>query len=431
MPATQLERAWSRIAHQGDVAAQQWSLRNSVLVRAACPDLVDLRSTPLGASFAWRDQYRGRSHVRPALARVFGEAMQKFRAEFPDAVVSLGDLAQPGCGQIAYGTLVRMVRDQTGQDGEATRLLGQARPLLGVPTVVEWKLGRDFPLENDRFRTGQERVLVENRLVGAGRDNAGVRVVRVATRRYAESVEQKPRRWQRSVKKMLKDVKSLWQRGRVVRQERVATTLDDGSAATRWLVHRVDPGRKRQLVVVATSRPGNAMALGDVEELRVAKWQQHKPDSYRSEVRWRPLWTEGRAAWRRWKVLIEADHVSHMTGRDADLAFVMRDNRKLHKVALRDLDGPATWRWFQLLVQTGAELGTPVERILVSKSIRRTLLRQLGKDIRKTELWTDVLVDAKGHDDHFHLRLTDPSVAADAQAATALDPAGQQVGHAL
>jgi hypothetical protein len=432
LPAPELERAWAGIASQGDLAAQEWALRHSVLTRAACPDLVDLRTSVAGPAFAWRDQYRGRSHVRPALARVFWQARQKFRAEHPEAIVSLGDLAQPGCGQIAYGTLVRMLRDEPGQPGDATRMLAQVRPVLGAPMVVQWLPGRDFPLERERFRNPDEPILVEQRLIGVAQDASGATVVRVATRRYAEPpAPKKPRKWKRTVQHMLKDVKSLWTHGRLVRQELVATTLQGGTAARRWLLHRVDAAHKRQLVIVATKRPGQTFSLDGIEELRLSRWQPHKPESFRGEVRWLPQvggegqGADGQRLWRRWKVLIEADHLSHMTGRDADVAFITHDNKNLHKVALKDLDAQASWRWLELLVQTGQELGTPVEHILVAKSIKRTLLRKLGKSLRESTLWRDVLVEAKGHDDHFHLRLTQPSAAADAQALVALkDAAG-------
>lgn len=433
MPAPALELAWSTIAAQGDLAAQEWALRHSVLTHAACPDLVDLRGTVAGSAFSWRDQYRGRSHVRPALARVFWRAFQQFHAEFPDAVVSLGDLAQPGCGQIAYGTLVRMVRDRPQQSGEAAGMLAQVRPVLGAPMVVQWRSGKDFPLESERFRHPQERILVEQRLVGVGQDALGGTVLRVATRRYAEpALPKKPRRWKRAVAHMLKNVKALWQGGRLVRQELVATTLADGTASKRWLLHRVDAGHKRQLVVVATQKPGREFTLDGVEELRLSRWQPHKPESFRSEVRWQRQSAEADRSWRRWKVLVEADHLSHMTGRDADVAYVTQANKNLHKVALRDLDAVATWRWLELLVQAGVEQGTPVDRILVAKSVRRTLLRKLGKSLRESPLWSGVLVDAKGHDDHFHLRLTEPSAEADAQALAELygEQPGRQVGQA-
>lgn len=428
LAAPDLERAWAQIASQRDLAAQEWSLRHSVLMRAACPDLVDLRTSVAGPEFAWRDRYRGRSHVRPALARVFWQALQKFRAEYPEAIVSLGDLAQPGCGQIAYGTLVSMLRDPPGQPGEATRMLQRVRPVLGAPMVVEWRPGRDFPLERERFRDPEQPILVEHKLVGVARDATGATVVRVATRRYAEPpAPKRPRQWKRAVQKMLKDVQALWAKGRLVRQELVATTRDGGTATKRWLLHRVDEAHKRQLVIVATERPGQAFSLDGVEELRLSRWQPHKPESFRGEVRWTPQVADGHRTWRRWKVLIEADHLSHMTGRDADMAFITHDNRNLHKVALKDLDAQASWRWLELLVQTGQELGTPVEHILVAKSIKRTLLRKLGKSLRDSAMWQDVLVEAKGHDDHFHLRLTQPSAEADARALAALH--GEGPGH--
>ncbi len=156
MPANDVERAWHELLSRGDLANQQWALRHSTLRRAACPDLVDLRSTVAAPLFAWRDQYRGRSQVRPALARLFLRAVGQFHSEHPEAIVSLGDLAQPGCGQIAYGTLVRMAVDLPGQPGQASALLTKAQPLLGAPAVIENHIGSDYPLEKDRFHSGQE-----------------------------------------------------------------------------------------------------------------------------------------------------------------------------------------------------------------------------------------------------------------------------------
>ena len=157
-------------------------------------------------------------------------------------------------------------------------------------------------------------------------------------------------------------------------------------------------------------------------ELRIAAWRPGKPESFRGETRWRPVRSASGeiTGWDRWHMLAEAGHVSHDSGRDADISFVTVNNQGLHKVRLKPMDVAATWRWLQLLEETARELGTPVEQILVGKKVRAWLARKLPREAKDSDLWRHTVQMVPGHDAHHHLRLAPPTASDDAQALAEL-----------
>lgn len=431
---TSAEQAWREIRALPSPAAQAAAIRKGDVEQLACRDLVDFKDVVrrTGADFQFRDAFRGRHWARPALARVLVRALERFRLEHPAAAVSIGDITQPGCGQVAYGTLVQQLRvDADGQvDGEGGALQplrAQVRRLLGEPTVVEHATAADFPLERDRFDDLATPVLIEKRVLGqsvTGDDEGGAALLRVAVRRFALApLPGKPRRAARQVKGMLKLVEHLLAEGELVRHELVRT-WDPAAAVERTalLQHRVDRRRGRQVVVVSTRPQIGALDLDEVVELRVAKWLAGKPETFRGETRWRPL-RDGAGAfagWQRWQVLSEAGHLSHDSGRDVDVSFVTKDNNGLHKVRLKTMDVAATWRWLQIIDETARELGTPVEQILVGKKVRGWLARKLPSEAKDSPLWRAVLQTVPGHDAHHHVRLVPPTASDDARALAEL-----------
>ena len=105
---------------------------------------------------------------------------------------------------------------------------------------------------------------------------------------------------------------------------------------------------------------------------------------------------------------MEAGHITHLSGIDADLSYVTTGNARHFAVDLGAMDVPATWRWFTLLDETARTLGTPIEVILVDPAIRRHLLANLPKSVKKTRTWRLIGL-SPGHDGHHHLRLHPPS----------------------
>lgn len=414
--AAEIERAWARVKALPEARQQIKALKAAGLEHAACTDLVDFRplAQQAGAPFHYRDHFRGRSHARPSLARVLIHALHRLQAEHPDASVSIGDIAQPGCGQIAYGTLIHQVRGP-----EAGELLRQTRRVLGQPMRALWRRGADYPLESDRLRADTP-VWVEQRVLGvAAPEGDRPLEVRVAERRFVPvALTGKPKRLKRYLAKVFKGAQKSWDHGSIVRSQAV-TTWDPqtGAEVQGWLEHRVDARRGRQVVVVSRARLPGGLDPDALTELRLSRWKERKPETFAGETRWRPHRdADGMLQWQRLVMLGEAGHVSHLAGRDADLSYVTLGNADHHRPKVKSIDVDRTWRWFELLEQTGRELGTPVDKILVGKRVRWWLARKLPREARKTELWRSIVAVSPGHDAHHHLRvgLADPSVEAQA-----------------
>jgi len=391
--------AWIEVKDIADPVRQHRELMRRGLQHRVCTDVVDLRAlVARGAEgFGFRDDWRGRSWARPSLALVLVEAMRRFRLEHPDKTVALGDISQPGCGQLDHGTLLRHVHGE-----EARALVRRAERVLGAWVVREARITGDFPSERERFEHLDDRVLVEHTLVAKRLGEVGELTLRVATRRYREQPFRDDERMTEAFAELEGEAALIARRGVRIDRRRVLTTLATGEAAERWVTHWVDRRTRRQLVAVTTAAPGRRLDLATAEELRLSGWRPKQPGSFRGEVRW------VRAAlvpWERWGMVYEAGHVSHHAGRDADLSYVTADNEAHFAVDLEAMDVPATWRWFELLVATGEELGTPVEMILVDRSVRRHLLAHLPPETRRSTLWRELLRVSPGHDGHHHLRL--------------------------
>ena len=416
------EAAWQDIKSLDTPQAQAKAIRKGGVETLVCRDLVDFRSVvqQTGAIFDFRDVFRGRSFARPALARVLVRAQARFVETFPQARLTVGDIAQPGCGQLSYGTLVRQL-DEIQDKAQLAQLLQRARRVLGELMVVDHTTAADYPDERDRFDRADTAVLVERRIVGmAETGHWEHQTLRVATRRFAQAApHKKPQRDRRELAKMLDGVRHLVAKGEIVRHDAVLTwDAQAGVARKSWVQHRVDRKHGKQVQLVTTRPLVDGLDLSAVVELRVSNWKPGKPESFSGESRWRPTLDlqSGAVRWQKWKMLSEAGHLSHLSGRDADVSFVTVDNRGLQAVRLKKLHVAATWHWLQILTATAEELGTPVEHILIGPHVRKYLAKRLGKEAKSTELWRQVLIVAVGHDAHHHIRLLAPSAADDAEA---------------
>ncbi|TNF28379.1 MAG: hypothetical protein EP329_17965 [Deltaproteobacteria bacterium] len=410
--------AWDAVKQLGSPQAQLAALAKQGLVHTVCDGLVDLRAAVLArhATFGFRDNVRGRSWGRPSLVHLLLEAMRRFNADRPGKTVAIGDVSQPGCGQVNHGTLVHLL---TGD--AAVRLVNRARVTLGHPTVVDLESPRAFGGEADRFAPG-DRIEVERIIVGQDRDADGALTLRVETRR---------RRWAGTLTKddladLTDIVRRTATRAHEIDARRTVTVGADGMPAERWVTHYVDPAKRRQLVAVTASRVRRRLALDDALELRLSDWSPKKPESYRGETRYRPVAFPGTPPrWDRWRQLYEAGHLSHHNGRDVDLSYVTRDNRSHFAIDVDAMDVAATWRWFELLVEVGDELKTPVEMILVDPKIKRHLAANLPASAKTTDLWRRVIRLASGHDGHHHLRIAAADARTEDRARRALAAASK------
>ncbi len=417
--ARESQADWMGAKGLSGAGAQLDAVAKRRLLRKVCDDLVDLRAlVDAGklSGFAFRDNVRGRSWARPTLALVLAEAMQRFSAEHPKRVLAIGDVSQPGCGQLAHGVLVQ---DLSG--GAAAKLVEASRVELSERAVVEVKRARDFPWEADRFGQPDERVLVTTRIVakdGTG-DDTRIRTARTRHRELPAPSADETRAFEVAL-------------GRVMKGARIASFAAEsedaaGVRTSVWVSHFVAEEARQQAVVITHKRPGKKLDWADVREVRLASWQDKKPGSFPDEVRWvvervtalpvppkkktAPPTPIANATFTRWALMYEAGHITHLSGIDADISYVMKADKGHFAVDVENIDVPATWRWFEIVEATAKELGTPVDAILVDASIKRHLERTFAKEgpkvlaaKKKTKVWR-LLTLVGGHDAHHHLRI--------------------------
>lgn len=406
------DAAWSAVKRLSSPASQLRAVGARKLRHTVCSDLVDLRALvhATGAPFSFRDDHRGRSWARASLALVLFEALDRFARERPGQRVSLGDISQPGCGQLDHGTLVRDLQGEA-----ALALLDRARVSLSAPTVVDELRARAFPGEADRFETGDERIRVERVVVARGqRVDADLRL-RVAERRHMALSPPTAD----DVATLEADTRRIATRRNVVAQTR--TWSDDrGERLARWRTHWVDRRARRQLVAITADKPTRRFTADDALELRWSAWRPKQPGSFPGEVRWLRAPADAPAPWERWRLVYEAGHISHHSGLDADLSYVTADNERHFAVDLEAMDVAGTWRWFELLVEAGEALGHPVELILIDAKVKRHLAKNLPAKARRSPLFTRILRISGGHDGHHHLRLAASTRSGERRAAAAL-----------
>lgn len=109
-------------------------------------------------------------------------------------------------------------------------------------------------------------------------------------------------------------------------------------------------------------------------------------------------------------------HVSHRSGRDVDIGYVLRpsvrDTQHWWRTATpKNIDARRTWKLFEALIATGE-----VQQIFVSAKLQRLIAREAAKDLPPEQvamLFSAVNTDPKvhtivrhesGHRDHFHVR---------------------------
>lgn len=421
-------------------ARQAVAARDQRLYQQVCGDLVDLREVleKRGLGFGFRDNVRQRTWARPTLALLLVTAMERFQRELGDAArkgrserfVSIGDVSQRGCGQLAHGVLVFHVNGERAENLKKSAHLSAGR-------LVSEELVRagDFPWEADRFGAADEKVLVEHELLGE--DASGLRVARIRYRELPLA--------QGEVAAMAREVEALVTRHRAseskVRSEVLAGTGDD--SGERGVLHGIDPQHERQALVTLRKKPGRRLDWRDVIEVRQASWQDKKPGSFPNEVRWRvtsapseavelkgknarnpkadkrPALAADALSWSRWTLVGEAGHISHLSGIDADLSYVTSDNERHFAVDLDAMDVTLTWRWLETLEQTARELGTPLESVLVDAKIKRHLMNKLPQkgpqSVKGSRVWR-LLTLVGGHDAHHHIRIGEASDALEKKA---------------
>jgi murein endopeptidase len=417
-PAMVVENAWNALKKIPDQELVHEELRRSKLDVVACRGLINFRalSAEKIPPFGYRDHTRDRSWVRPTVARVLIEGLEKLRSEFPDVTLSIGDLSQPGCGQLSHGRLVRYLADSDDKGpilgppsqeklGPATQLLNATQWQWGAPIAQELALASDLGVEANRLETSNEHVLIEHHVVSQGEGLSGELYLKVATQRFRPLLVTDGE----AAKRMIRDVRFMIKNGTLVDTRKVIDWRANESGKV-WLYHWVHPETKRQARLLSHVKITKRMRLQSIVEIRTSRWQNKKPNSFPGQIRWfpSPVKDSAKVQWSGWRQLYEAGHQTHLAGRDADLSYVTTNNQNHFAVALDSIDLEKSWRWFEILDEVSRTLGARVDRILVAPSVWRRFKAALGKKHKRSRVWR-LLRRVGGHDAHHHVRIHIPS----------------------
>ena len=342
---------------------------------------------------SFRDSHRGRSWADPGLAKTLLRALKKMRRKHNDVRIMVGDISQQGCGPLYFGTLVRYVED-TAEAHPAIALINAASLHYGEPIAIE-RLGK-------KKKNFKERHILAHEF-----DADGQLRLKVAERRYIGTGAVK----RRSVKKEIAKLDERLGRAMVLNSRRVKHFHPEKGVLKRWRQHVVWPERKRQIVFLSRRKIDLTKRLSDqlgrLSQIRFARFNPRKPNEMAAEIRWERV--SGRSVktskWNRWRLVREAAHQTHVSGRDVDLSYVNEDNRRRFMHAGKLMDVTRTWEWFTELQKAGARYGTRLQKIYVSGDIKRRLRRALPAKAKRSKLYRKALRIVSGHGAHHHVRL--------------------------
>lgn len=388
-----VQAGWESVKEAPDRAEQLRRIRSGRLLRLRCNDTLpfEVLMRRAGEGAQLRDTVRWRTAARPEMAALILEAMRLLREKVPNARVSVGDIAQPGCGQIRYGTLIRFV-----PESEAKALTDAARVEYGALTIRELLPPEHFTDEWPRFHEDLGPVHVERILTGRTRDGQ----LRLELRRFdpgqrlgADSVT---RLLERTGERVAARARVTW--------DRVWHTPEQGEAVRLRRATWHNPRTNRWMEAVF--RPGNVRPVTARNLLRVreARTDPRKPTSLKFEERYRFEWDgEAGVRVRRHTLHYEAHHSSHIGGLDADLSYVTHNNANHFVPDMALLDPLATWHWMKALDTAARNLSIPLKALFVDRSIIQ-LLKSVPEASRRDRVWRK-LRRSPGHDSHVHVRI--------------------------
>jgi len=159
--AATIQAQWKAIKEVAEPFQQAKLIRDQRLDRARCTGTVEMLDMIRGMDLPLRlrDTVRWRTRASPEMAALIAGALKELRTSYPDAVVTMGDVAQPGCGQIRYGTLVRLL-----DKAETLAFRGEARWAFGALTTLAVQDRDVFMDEWPRFSEHMGPIWVERRL---------------------------------------------------------------------------------------------------------------------------------------------------------------------------------------------------------------------------------------------------------------------------
>ena len=381
---------WVEVKDASTTEERMAALKRARLNRVVCRGLLPVTDwMRTGAlPFRLRDTWRERTHARPELLAVMGLAAHRIHQRWPDVRITVGDISQPGCGQLRYGEVVRFVPPQT---------LSDTSFLFGAPTRWDAVDPQSYVDEDPRFLDALGPIWKETRITGKTRDGRQ----RQEVRRFDEGSSLEPMsiaRLIRRTRKRLRDrdnVQWSW-----IRHE-------DVNGKRRRLRRGVwtDWRKRRWIEVIWRPRRGRGnVSVRSVLRIREAQIHRRKPTSRQYEQRYE-FWDDGEAGIhvRRYNMLYEAHHASHMAGLDADLSYITENNEGAFEPSLQRVDAVKSWQWLLELKRAADDLGVPIQAMFVDKSIKDILLTVPGVT-RRHRLWRIARI-SRGHDSHVHLRV--------------------------
>jgi hypothetical protein len=387
-----IEHQWKAVKRVKEHKKRRELIAHKKLERQYCIDVLDaaewLRRSTLALQL--RDTTRYRTAIRPEMVATLLAALRIFGVSDPNKRLSLGDVSQPGCGQIRYGTLVRFVAQNARKEFQK-----QATFRWG-----KWQWSRPFSPnefidEYPRFAHLYGPIWVEDVLTGETTDGTA----RVERRRFfgGAIVDDRTRH-----KLLLRVRRRMQNRGRL-EWDWVRHAGKDGKIRRHRRVRWTNTEHSYWMEAIWRHRARRRATAWTLLRVREANIDASKPGSRRDERRYLfNLDGEAGVQVRKFGLLYEAHHSSHLGGLDADISYVTKSNGG-HFDTNEALDAAATWRWLNAIHEGSQKVGVRIKALFVDSKIM-SMLRNVPQAKAALPIWRK-LKRSPGHDSHVHLRL--------------------------
>ncbi len=393
--AQTVQAGWEWVKLAKDRQEQLERIGERKLTHSYCTDTLDaqelLRVAP-DLPYELRDWVRSRHAARPEMVALMVRAMGYLKRWQPGSTITIGDIAQRGCGQIRYGTIVHF-------DDDAETFLRRSRLEFGLPTVTElldsWAFSDEFPRMDDL----DTPIRVEQTASGRTRDGQ----LRVETRRFSLGAHVTEHRLSLLLDRTSKRFKD--KSPGAVQWDLV--DHDDGRGAVRLKRGTYFDSRTgvwAELILRPGVKGAFPMRPDRIARIREAYVDLGKPTSLKFEERW-DFDFDGEAGVHvtRWFLEYEAHHASHLSGLDADLSYVTFNNYGHFSPLLALMDRVGSWRWMKALEKAARDLAIPLDALFVDPTVLRAL--KTVEEARKAEPAWKKLKRSPGHDSHVHVRI--------------------------
>ncbi len=389
-----IQGQWQAIKDVAGRPEQLARIRKAKLTRLRCRDTVSITDfIDAGVPLRLRDTVRDRTAARPEMAALLAETLRRLRKDVPGAELTIGDIAQQGCGQIRWGVLVHYL-----PEASAAALSKRATRRFGRTGTFEMRHPDAFMDEYPRFHTRMGPVWVERLITGRSRSGE----LRVETRRFGPGAVLQ----MGSVQRLLQRTSKRLRDRKNVSWDTVRHTLDSGQIGTlrRAVWHHGATKRWAEAIFRPTRRRRPRVNARTLLRVREARTDPRKPTSMKVEERYF-FHSDGEAGFtvRRHRLHYEAHHSSHLGGFDADLSYVTWKNLNHFNPSEAVLNPLGTWRQMQAIHKSAKSLKIPLKALFVDRMIL-TMLKSVPEAKRNDPVWRK-LRRSPGHDSHVHIRI--------------------------